>query len=96
MRKYTNPNPSFSEEIDIYEETDPVDAETVDNVPLKELQDNLLWLKKNGTDNVATDEEMEALIEHLKAETPSPSPGPGEDIATDEEVEEMIENLPDL
>lgn len=47
MKKYKNTEPVFSEEIDIYEDTDPVDAETVDNVPLKQLHDNDLILLAN-------------------------------------------------
>ena len=45
MKKYTNENAAFWDKIDIYESTDPVDADSVDNVPLKQLQDNALALK---------------------------------------------------
>ncbi|MBQ2633191.1 MAG: hypothetical protein IJF88_01235, partial [Oscillospiraceae bacterium] len=45
MKPYTNNDPSFSGTISIYERTDPVDADTVDNVPIKALQDNSLYLK---------------------------------------------------
>ena len=53
MQDYTNNNPSFSSSIPIYDENDPVDAETVDNIPLKKLQDNALFLK-DGQDNIVT------------------------------------------
>lgn len=95
MKKYTSENPSFSEEIDIYENTDPVDADSVSNKPLKQLQDNVLWLKENGGGaSTATEEEVRALAEELMADAPTPEPGGA--IATDEEVEEAIENLDDL
>lgn len=40
MKKYKNTSPSFLDEIDIMERTDPVDAETVSTIPLKQLHDN--------------------------------------------------------
>ena len=44
---------------------------------------------------LATEEEINALVEELMAGA-SPSPEPGGEIATDEEVEEAIENLDPL
>ena len=97
MKKYTNQNPEFQNEIDIYEDTDLVDADSVDNVPLQQLQDNVLWLKNNGTGgSLATEEEVEDMADELMKDAPEPGPVPPEEIATDEEVEEAIGNLDDL
>lgn len=49
MKNYTNADPAFSESISVYEKTDPANADDVLNVPLKQLQDNILWMKKYGT-----------------------------------------------
>lgn len=49
MKDYTNAEPKFSDSISIYENTDPANAENVLNVPLKQLQDNILFLRDNGT-----------------------------------------------
>ena len=38
MKDYTNNNPTFKDTIKVFEPTDPVDAETVSNVPLRQLQ----------------------------------------------------------
>lgn len=51
MKNYSNNNPTFNETISIYETDDPVDADSVSNVPLKTTHDNVLVLKKT-TDNV--------------------------------------------
>ena len=96
MKKYTNEDPVFHEEIDIYEATDPVDAESVDNVPLKQLQDNILNLKKNGAGYLDTRENVQAMADELMEGGPSPTPTPGDEIATDEEVDDMIDHLDDL
>ncbi|MBO5597617.1 MAG: hypothetical protein J5943_03310 [Oribacterium sp.] len=48
MKNYTNAEPVFSDTISIYESTDAADAENVLDVPLKQLQDNALWLKENA------------------------------------------------
>ena len=40
MKKYKNASPVFTEEIDIMENTDPVNADEVTTVPIKQLADN--------------------------------------------------------
>lgn len=94
MKNYKNENPEFSDSIKIYENTDPVDADSVDNIPLKQLGDNDNFLKSR-IDNMklATKDEVMDVAEELMDGS---SPEPSGDIATDEEVEETIENLDDL
>ena len=94
MKNYKNENPEFSDRIKIYENTDPVDADSVDNVPLRQLGDNDNVLKTMiDSIRLATNKEVTDVAEELMdGSTPEPSG----DIATDEEVEETIENLDDL
>lgn len=94
MKKYRS-SKAYSSEIDIYESTDPVDADTVDNVPLKQLANNTAYNKEMH-------ERMGLTVKGGKlCITWGGSGGGGggidpSDIATDEDVEQMIENLNDL
>lgn len=92
MKNYTPDNPVFSDSIKILETTDPGHADNV-NVTTKQLQDNIMYLKENGTGGKATREEVKNMADELMEQEPGPEPGV---IATDEEVEEAIENLDDL
>ena len=58
MREYplTLIEPDFHNSISIYENSDPVDADSVDNVPLKQLQENALYLKKKIDDGMQVEE----------------------------------------
>lgn len=46
MKNFTPTEPAFTDTLSIYENTDPVDAESVDNVPLKQLIGNDLVLRE--------------------------------------------------
>ena len=59
MRKYKDSGALFTDEIDVYENTDPVDADSVDNVPLIQLYGNTIALKRG------LDEKSEALTESI-------------------------------
>ena len=100
MKKYTNASPVFSERIDIYERTDPVDADTVDNVPLRQLQDNALALKamieEGGSSSIATAEEVQEVVDTIRRECEEEQGDIQDGIATDEEVDDVIANLDDL
>lgn len=96
MRDYKNQSPIFKDTIKVYEPSDPVDAETVSNVPLKQLADNDNVLKE-AIDGMAlaAEQEVKDMADELM-DGAAPGPEPPEEIATDEEVEEAIENLDDL
>ena len=63
MKDYTNVNPAFSDSIKIFESTDPVDAESVDNIPLKQLQDNILYLKERMVNTLETEEDVSERLD---------------------------------
>lgn len=108
MRQYPSAQidePAFSDQISIYEDGDPIDAESVENVPLKQLQENDLFLKKQIEKGAlveeATVDEVQEIISGEydpyadgEDDTGELDPDTGEIIqeATDEEVEDLMDS----
>ena len=99
MKKYrSGASPAFLDEIDIYESTDPVDADTVDNVPLIQLMDNTSVLKaKLDAIGLADMEDVQELAEDILRETMEEAESDSDArSATEEEIEDVISDLDDL
>jgi len=98
MKDYKNNNPTFRDTISVYERTDPADADTVENVPLKQLADNTNALKKmidegGGGGSLASEEDVMAMAEDLMLEGGG---GIFPETATDEDIDDLIDHLDEL
>lgn len=67
MKNYTNANPGFSKTIQVYETSDPVEADSVSNVPIEAIHDNTLWLREQlgAVDEVSPAEAAHAEKEYI-------------------------------
>lgn len=62
MKDYTSENPQYSGTIRIYDNTDPVDADSVDNVPLIQMQDSIAFLKQQIDEGAGV---VEATVQEI-------------------------------
>lgn len=100
MKDYTPVSPEYRETISIYETSDPAHADSVMNVPLKQIHDNVSILKKiidegGAGGSIATEEEIQKVIDTINEEGGGGGGADGR-AATDEEIDEAIEELDDL
>ena len=67
MKKYKNTSPVFTEEIDIMENSDPVNADEVTTVPIKQLADNTRYNNSLIARMASRLQKLEDLVRRLFA-----------------------------